>query len=81
MQRKNFKKVDNKLAFNTPDADPQFLILQELDNGFLYVLESKPFGPVNFVYKELVNIQEDKDEETQETSETSDTNKPNKKGK
>lgn len=54
MQRKNFKRVKNNLAFNTPEADPIFLILQELETGYMYIMESTPFGPVQFVHKHLV---------------------------
>ena len=60
MQRKNFKKIGNKLAFNTASADPIFMILQELDEGYLYFLETTPFGPINFVHKHLV--EEEKEE-------------------
>ena len=54
MQRKNFKKIGNKLAFNTASADPIFMILQEFDEGYLYFLETTPFGPINFVHRHLV---------------------------
>ena len=54
MQRKNFKKIGNKLAFNTASADPIFIIIQEFDEGYLYFLETTPFGPINFVYRHLV---------------------------
>ena len=54
MQRKNFKRIGNKLAFNTASADPIFMILQEFDEGYLYFLETTPFGPINFVHKHLV---------------------------
>ena len=58
MQRKSFKKIGNKLAFNTASADPIFMIIQELDEGYLYFLETTPFGPINFVHKELVEVEE-----------------------
>lgn len=61
------------LGFNTPGAEPQFLILQELEDGFMYMLASKPFGPVNFVYRDLVNLPEEEEELPAE--------EPKKKGK
>lgn len=67
MQRKNFKKIGNKLAFNTQSADPIFIILQELDEGYFYFLETTPFGPVSFVHKHLV--EEDENEKVDEVSE------------
>ena len=54
MQRKNFKKIGDKLAFNTASADPIFIIIQEFDEGYLYFLETTPFGPINFVHRHLV---------------------------
>ena len=54
MQRKNFKRIGNKLAFNTASADPIFIIIQEFDEGYLYFLETTPFGPINFVHRHLV---------------------------
>ena len=61
MQRKNFKRIGNKLAFNTASADPIFMILQEFDEGYLYFLETTPFGPINFVHRHLVEEEEKAD--------------------
>ena len=60
MQRKNFKRIGDKLAFNTASADPIFIIIQEFDEGYLYFLETTPFGPINFVHRHLV--EEEKEE-------------------
>jgi len=68
MQRKNFKKEGNYLAFNTPQADPIFLILQETDAGFMYIMESSPFGPVQFVHRNFV-LEEETNEDTETVSE------------
>ena len=70
MQRKNFKRVKNNLAFNTPDADPIFLILQELEAGYMYIMETQPFGPVQFVHKHLVDEPEEVQKETKSTKST-----------
>ena len=56
--RPAFKKIGNKLAFNNPGGEPIFIIVQELDLGYLYFLETTPFGTVNFVHKELVEPEE-----------------------
>lgn len=65
MEQKNFKQVGDKLAFNSQHADPIFTIIQETEHGYLYFQESKPFGPVNFVWKDNVI------EEVQETEDVS----------
>lgn len=67
MQRKNFKRIGNSLGFNTPQADPIFLILQELESGYMYIMETQPFGPVQFVHKSFV-LEEEKDEEPETVS-------------
>lgn len=72
MHRKNFKKVGNNLSFNTQNADPIFLIIEEKEDGFLYVVETKPFGPVSYVRKDMVEIDEE---------ETVEEEVPAKKGK
>lgn len=54
MQRKSFKKINDKLGFNTPGSDTIFMILHETEAGFMYILESSPFGSVNFVHRDLV---------------------------
>ena len=59
MHRKNFKRIGDKLAFNTPQADPIFVVLQELETGYMYIMESTPFGPVQFVHRNLVDEPED----------------------
>lgn len=68
MQRKNFKRIGGSLAFNTPQAEPIFLILQELENGYMYIMESSPFGPVQFVHRHLVEqpVEEKVDEKPKE---------------
>jgi len=60
MQAANFKKKDGHLSFNSQNAEPIFVILQELELGYLYFQETKPFGPVSFVWRESV-IDEDED--------------------
>ena len=68
MERKHFKRIGDKLGFNTPSAEAIFLILQELDAGYMYIMESSPFGQVMFVHKRLV-VEEEK-EEKKETKST-----------
>ena len=72
--RPAFKKIGNKLAFNNPGGEPIFIIVQELDLGYLYFLETTPFGTVNFVHKELVEV-----EETEEKAGEKEPAKPTKK--
>lgn len=69
MQRKSFKKTGNRLAFNTAAADPIFMILQELPEGYFYFLETTPFGAVNFVHRELVLDEDEKPSKDVETKE------------
>lgn len=64
--RPAFKKIGNKLAFNNPGADPIFLIVNEVPEGFLYFLETTPFGTVSFVHRELVEIEEEPEEKAEE---------------
>jgi len=66
MQRPAFKKIQNKLAFNNPGAEPIFLIVQEVSDGFMYMLETTPFGTVSFVHRELVSLEEDEQAEAEE---------------
>lgn len=66
MQRPAFKKIQNKLAFNNPGADPIFLIVQEVEDGFMYMLETTPFGTVSFVHRGLVSLEEDEEVKTEE---------------
>ena len=61
--RPAFKKIQNKLAFNNPSAEPIFMIIQETELGYLYFLETTPFGTVNFVHRDLVEVEEEKVEE------------------
>ena len=70
MQRKNFKRIGDKLAFNTPQADPIFVVLQELETGYMYIMESTPFGPVQFVHRNLVDEPEEVKEEEKSTKST-----------
>ena len=60
--RPAFKKIGNKLAFNNPGAEPIFLIIDEKEAGYLYFLETTPFGTVNFVHRDLVELDEDVEE-------------------
>ena len=70
MQRKNFKRIGDKLAFNTPQADPIFVILQEIDSGYMYIMESTPFGPVQFVNRGLVEEGQVEEVEEKKTDKT-----------
>ena len=72
--RPAFKKIGNKLAFNNQGGEPIFIIVQELDLGYLYFLETTPFGSVNFVHKELVEVEEEVEEKVEE-----EPTKPTKK--
>ena len=64
--RPAFKKIGNKLAFNNPGGEPIFLIVQEVEAGYLYFLETTPFGSVNFVHKDLVEPEEVVEEKPEE---------------
>lgn len=64
--RPAFKKIGNKLAFNNPGGEPIFMIVQEVEAGYLYFLETTPFGSVNFVHKELVEPEEEVEEKVEE---------------
>ena len=66
MQRKAFKKIGDRLAFNSSSAEAIFLIVNETELGFMYLLESTPFGSVQFVHREVVNFDEDVEEVTPE---------------
>ena len=55
MEQKHFKKQGDRLGFNTLNADLIFVIVHENDYGYMYFQETKPFGPLNFVPKHLVN--------------------------
>lgn len=70
MQRKNFKRIGNKLAFNTASAEPIFKIVQEVEDGYFYFLKTTPYGDVKFVWKELVAQPEEAVEETKEKKST-----------
>ena len=59
MQRKNFKRIDDSLAFIAGDAEPIFKIVQEVEDGYLYMLKTTPYGDVKFVWKELVEQPEE----------------------
>ena len=54
MQRKNFKRIDDSLAFNTAEAEPIFKIVQEVEDGYFYFLKTTPYGDLKFVWEELV---------------------------
>ena len=73
MQRKAFKKIGDRLAFNSSSAEPIFIILNESELGFMYLLETTPFGSVQFVHREAVNFEEDEvEEEPAKTEEPTD---------
>lgn len=72
MQRKAFKKIGDRLAFNSSSAEAIFLIVNETELGFMYLLESTPFGSVQFVHREVVNFDEDEVEEPAKTEEPTD---------
>jgi len=73
MQRKAFKKIGDRLAFNSSSAEAIFLIVNETELGFMYLLESTPFGSVQFVHREVVNFDEDEAaEEPAKTEEPTD---------
>ena len=63
MQRKNFKRIDDSLAFNTAEAEPIFKIVQEVEDGYFYFLKTTPYGEIKFVWKELVAHEEEPAEE------------------
>lgn len=67
MQRKAFKKIGDRLAFNSSSAEAIFLIVNETELGFMYLLESTPFGSVQFVHREVVNFDEDEEVTPEET--------------
>lgn len=73
MQRKNFKRIDDSLAFNTAEAEPIFKIVQEVEDGYFYFLKTTPYGDIKFVWKELVAQPEP--EATDEEAETVSTKK------
>lgn len=73
--RPHFKKIGNKLAFNNPGAEPIFLIVEEVEAGYLYFLETTPFGSVNFVNRDSVNFDEDEEEVTEEPSSQNESSK------
>jgi len=76
MQRKTFKKIGERLAFNSSTAEPIFIILNETELGFMYLLESTPFGSVQFVHRDSVNFDEDEvAEETPDVEHKSTTRK------
>ena len=77
--RPAFKKIGNKLAFNNPGGEPIFMIVQEVEAGYLYFLETTPFGSVNFVHKELVEVEETEEKAVEEPSSPKEPTKPTKK--
>ena len=84
MQRKNFKRIDDSLAFNTEEAEPIFKIVQEVEDGYFYMLKTTPYGDVKFVWKERVEQPEEPVEETREeksTKELRSTNSENRSSK
>lgn len=72
--RKYFKRIGDKLAFNSMDAEPIFLIIEEKENGYIYFQESKPFGELMFVLKNLVEEEEVQEEATEEPPKTGKKN-------
>ena len=54
MQRPNFKRIDDSLAFNTPGSEPIFQIVHENEHGYTYFLKTTPYGDLKFVWKDLV---------------------------
>ena len=68
MKRKNFKRIDDCLAFNTAEAEPIFKIVQEVEDGYLYFLKTTPYGDIKFVWKELVAQPEATDEKAKTVS-------------
>jgi len=80
MQRKTFKKIGDRLAFNSTSAEPIFLIVNETELGFMYLLETTPFGSVQFVHREAVNFDEDETEVTTEEPENVEHKSTTRKG-
>jgi len=60
--------MGDSLGFNTASAEPIFKIVSELEDGYLYFLKTTPYGDVKFVWKELVEPEEE-DEKTETVSE------------
>jgi len=63
---KVFKKTGDRLAYNTANSKPVFKILQTLTEGYVYIVEGRPFGPMNFVLKDAV-VEEVEDESSKST--------------
>ena len=81
MQRKNFKRIDDSLAFNTEEADPIFKIVQEVEDGYFYMLKTTPYGDIKFVWKERVAQPEEAVEETKEKKSTKELRSTNSKNR
>ena len=77
MQRKNFKRIDDSLAFNTEEAEPIFKIVQEVEDGYFYFLKTTPYGDIKFVWKELVAQPDEAVEETKEKKSTKELRSTN----
>lgn len=54
MDRKHFRRIGNEMGFYGPNTEMIFEVIQEFEGGYLYILKTTPYGPLNFVRKSMV---------------------------